>query len=41
MNKRLKIIVTEDEIPVIKRQGTFDEIDRMWEDLKIKYKGKR
>lgn len=41
MNKRFKIIITDDEVPVMKRQGTFDEIDKMYEELKIKYKGRR
>lgn len=36
--KRFKIIVTDFEQPVFKEQGTFDEIEKKFKKLKVKYK---
>ena len=40
MNK-LKLIFIDDNKPILKEQGTFNDLEKAWKNLKIKYKGKR
>lgn len=37
-NKRFKIIITDEENPIFKEYGSFDDIEKKFKLLKLKYK---
>jgi hypothetical protein len=41
MKNKFKFQFIDDNIPIAKHQGTFKEIEKIFDDIKIKYKGKK
>jgi hypothetical protein len=38
---KLKMHIIDEGIPVIKKVGTFDELDELWKDIRLKYRGRK